>query len=78
MQSDGCCCGTWLRYRTGVVQCKDSFYGQHSPQTMPVRQKLLDNWQAWKEGGALASEMESAALFITAAVRHVRCAPCSR
>ena len=62
------------RYRTGVVQCKDSFYGQHSPQTMPVRQKLLDNWQAWKEGGALASEMESAALFITAAVRHVRCA----
>lgn len=62
------------RYRTGVVQCKDSFYGQHSPQTMPVRQKLLNNWQAWKEGGALASEMESAALFITAAVRHVRCA----
>ena len=33
------------RYRTGVVQCKDSFYGQHSPQTMPVRQKLLDSYR---------------------------------
>lgn len=61
-------------YHTGVVQCKDSFYGQHSPETMPIHQKLLDDWNAWKAAGTLASEMESAALFITAAVRHVRCA----
>ena len=32
-------------YRTGVVQCKDSFYGQHSPETMPAAQTLLQNWQ---------------------------------
>ena len=58
----------------GVVQCKDSFYGQHSPETMPVAPTLLQNWQAWKAAGTLASEMESAALFTVAAARHVRCA----
>ncbi|MFR4476451.1 MAG: nucleoside phosphorylase, partial [Ruminococcus callidus] len=61
-------------YHTGVVQCKDSFYGQHSPETMPAAQTLLQNWQAWKAAGALASEMESAALFIVAATRRVKCA----
>lgn len=61
-------------YHTGVVQCKDSFYGQHSPETMPVAHTLLQNWQAWKAAGTLASEMESAALFTVAAARHVRCA----
>lgn len=61
-------------YHTGVVQCKDSFYGQHSPETMPVAPTLLQNWQAWKAAGTLASEMESAALFTVAAARHVRCA----
>lgn len=61
-------------YHTGVVQCKDSFYGQHSPETMPVAPTLLQNWQAWKAAGTLASEMESAALFTVAATRHVRCA----
>ena len=25
------------RYHTGVVQCKDSFYGQHEPEKMPIR-----------------------------------------
>ena len=54
-------------YHTGVVQCKDSFYGQHSPETMPVAPTLLQNWQAWKAAGTLASEMESAALFTVAA-----------
>ena len=61
-------------YRTGVVQCKDSFYGQHAPETMPIHRALTDNWEAWKAGGALGSEMESAALFITAAARRLRCA----
>lgn len=61
-------------YQIGVVQCKDSFYGQHDPERMPVKQELLSNWAAWKAGGVLASEMESAALFVTAAVLHVRCA----
>jgi uridine phosphorylase len=61
-------------YQVGVVQCKDSFYGQHDPERMPVKQMLLTNWAAWKAAGVLASEMESATLFVTAAVLHVRCA----
>lgn len=61
-------------YSAGVVHCKDSFYGQHSPETMPIAQTLQQNWCAWKAAGALASEMESAALFIVASARRVRCA----
>lgn len=60
-------------FHVGVVQCKDSFYGQHSPQRMPVSQQLLYKWEAWKRLGVLASEMESAALFVTAASLGVRC-----
>ena len=60
-------------YHAGVVQCKDSFYGQHSPETMPVAAVLQYKWEAWKRLGALASEMESAALFTVAATRDVRC-----
>lgn len=59
-------------YHLGVVQCKDNFYGQHSPYTMPVASELNDKWNAWIRCGALASEMESAALFIVGSVRRVR------
>ena len=62
-----------VRWHTGVVQCKDSFYGQHSPERMPVSYELLDKWEAWKRLGVLASEMESAALFTAAAALGVRC-----
>ena len=60
-------------WHAGVVQCKDSFYGQHSPGTMPVSYELQNKWEAWKRLGVLASEMESAALFTVAAYRGVRC-----
>ena len=60
-------------WKAGVVQCKDSFYGQHSPATMPVSYELQEKWQAWKRLGVLASEMESATLFTVAATRGVRC-----
>ena len=60
----------------GVVQAKDSFYGQHSPQRMPVAGELTAKWEAWKRLGVLASEMESAALFVAAAALHVRCGAC--
>mgnify|MGYP001145461693 FL=1 len=59
-------------YHTGVVQCKDSFYGQHSPDKMPVNYELLNKWEAWKKMGTLASEMESAALFIVGNFLKVR------
>lgn len=58
---------------TGVVQCKDAFYGQHNPELMPVSYELLNKWEAWKRLGVKASEMESAALFVVAAHLGVRC-----
>ena len=64
------------RTHTGVVQCKDSFYGQHSPELSPVSYELLDKWNSWKRLGVLASEMESAALFVVAAARGCRCGSC--
>ena len=51
---------------TGVVQCKDSFYGQHSPEKSPVYYELLQKWESWKRLGVKASEMESAAMFVVA------------
>lgn len=60
------------RYHVGVSQSKDSFYGQHSPESMPVANHLKDRWEAWVKGGCLVSEMECAALFLVASVRRVR------
>jgi uridine phosphorylase len=65
-----------MSYKTGVVQCKDSFYGQHSPGRMPVSYELLEKWEAWKRLGVKASEMESAALFVVAASLGCRCGSC--
>ena len=64
------------RYHTGVVQCKDAFYGQHSPARMPVSYELLNKWEAWKRLGVKASEMESAALFVVADALGCRCGSC--
>lgn len=58
---------------TGIVQCKDAFYGQHDPEKMPVSYELLNKWEAWKRLGCKASEMESAALFVVASHLGVRC-----
>ena len=63
-------------YHVGVVQCKDSFYGQHSPEIKPVSYELLNKWEAWKRLGCLASEMESAALFVVGSHLRVRVGSC--
>ena len=60
----------------GVVQCKDSFYGQHDPKRMPVSYELLQKWEAWKRLGVKSSEMESATLFVVANALGVRCGSC--
>ena len=65
-----------FRTHTGVVQCKDAFYGQHSPEKSPVSYELLQKWESWKRLGVKASEMESAALFVVASALHVRCGSC--
>ncbi|MBQ6441197.1 MAG: uridine phosphorylase [Lachnospiraceae bacterium] len=63
-------------YHVGVVQCKDSFYGQHEPEIMPVSYELQNKWEAWLRMGCLASEMESAALFIAGSFLRVRVGSC--
>lgn len=61
-----------LNFHTGVVQSKDSFYGQHEPSRMPVGPVLEYKWRAWIKAGCLASEMECAALFTVASCLGVR------
>lgn len=60
------------RYHTGVVQSKDSFYGQHDPDRMPIGYELVNRWDGWIKAGALASEMESAALFCVSSYLRAR------
>lgn len=63
-------------YHVGIVQSKDSFYGQHSPESMPVGYELKNKWEAWKKLGCVASEMESAALFVVGSTRRIRIGAC--
>ena len=65
-----------IKHHVGVVQCKDSFFGQHEPEIMPVSYELENKWQAWIRMGCLASEMESAALFIAGSFLRVRVGSC--
>ncbi|MGN1154902.1 MAG: uridine phosphorylase, partial [Agathobacter sp.] len=65
-----------ITHHVGVVQCKDSFFGQHQPEVMPVSYQLENKWQAWLRMGCLASEMESAALFIAGSYLRVRVGSC--
>lgn len=65
-----------IPHHVGVVQCKDSFFGQHEPEVMPVSYELENKWQAFIKMGCLASEMESAALFVAGAFLRVRVGSC--
>jgi len=60
------------RWHAGIVQCKDSFYGQHDPERMPVGYELMKKWDAWIKAGCLASEMESATLYIVSQILGAR------
>jgi len=60
------------KLHTGIVHCKDSFYGQHSPERMPVGYELKEKWQAWIKAGCLASEMESATLYIVSQILEIK------
>ncbi|MES2210900.1 MAG: uridine phosphorylase [Chloroflexota bacterium] len=60
------------RFRVGIAQSKDSFYGQHEPERMPIAAELGRRWDAWTAGGAICSEMEAATLLIVASALRVR------
>ncbi|NLJ69903.1 MAG: uridine phosphorylase [Clostridiaceae bacterium] len=63
-----------VKYHTGIVHCKDSFYGQHSPGRMPIGYELEAKWEAWFKANCLASEMESSTLFIVSQILGARAA----
>ena len=61
-----------LPYHLGITQSKDSFYGEVEADRMPLADQLHQRWKAWVEGGAICSEMESAAIFILASIHRKR------
>ena len=61
-----------VRHHIGMTQSKDSFYGQHEPERMPVSGKLQDRWKVWIKGGALCSEMEASTIFVVSSFLKCR------
>ena len=61
-----------LPYLVGITQSKDSFYGEVEIERMPLADHLQKRWDAWVEGGAICSEMESAAIFILSSIHRKR------
>ena len=61
------------RYHVGVVQSKDSFYGQTETEASPVFYTLKNRWESYKRLGCLCSEMECAAINAVGLARGVRC-----
>lgn len=61
-----------LRYAEGIVQSKDAFYGQIDPMGLPNGVELARRWQMWRDANVMASEMETAALFVISSIRGCR------
>ena len=59
-------------YHLGISHSKDSFYGQHDPEHMPVADRLLSRWKAWVQGGTICSEMEAATIFVLCSIYRKR------
>lgn len=61
-------------YHTGVVITRDGFYTQSEAEQKPVGYDLAPRWKAYQMMGAIATEMESAPLFIAGASLDVKTA----
>lgn len=59
-------------FAEGITQTKESFYGQHEPETMPVEHQLKMRWEAWRRGNVMTSEMEASAIFVISSIRDCR------
>jgi uridine phosphorylase len=64
------------RRHLGVSQSKDAFYGEVERTRMPLEKQLTERWNAYVAGGALCSEMESAAIFILSSIYRKRAGGC--
>ena len=61
-----------LSHHVGVVQSKDSFWGEVAPETMPIAGELKSRWECFVRAGCLGSEMECSSLFAVGLTRAVR------
>lgn len=59
-------------YLSGIVQTKDSFYGEVEPSTSPNAALIQQRWEAWRAGNVLCSDMETSALFVVSSIRGCR------
>ncbi len=59
-------------FMEGIIQCKDSYFGQVAPETMPTEDWLNDRWVAWQRGNVLCTDMETAITLIISQIRKCR------
>uniref|UniRef100_UPI00289695E1 phosphorylase family protein n=1 Tax=Hydrogenoanaerobacterium sp. TaxID=2953763 RepID=UPI00289695E1 len=65
-----------LGYSTavGITITKDSFFTQTEPESKPIAYELIHRWDSYVKGGAIATSMEEAPLFLVANSLGVRAA----
>jgi len=60
-----------IRHHVGIGHSKDAFYSEH-PSYVANPEAMKQRWRALRDAGVLATEMESAALFVIGHLRGVR------
>ncbi len=58
-------------YKVGIGHSKDAFYSEY-PDLVADSHSMEAKWNAYRKAGVLATEMESAALFVIGQLRKVR------
>lgn len=54
----------------GITHCKDAYYSEKRGMQLDAGRSAR-KWQTWRAAGVLATEMETAALFVIASLRRV-------
>ena len=62
---------TKASFRVGIGHSKDAFYSEF-PELVADAQTMEAKWIAYRKAGVLATEMESAALFVIGQLRRVK------
>lgn len=57
---------------SGIVYCKDALTAAYPPVEVPLYDVLMQRTHAWVKAGVLASEMESAVIFVLASLSGAR------
>jgi uridine phosphorylase len=61
-----------IRHHVGICRSTDAYFGSLSPESMPVRYRLENRWNAWVAAGVLCSEMEAATVLTVSRIRGKR------